>query len=108
VDCENEDTAEFRKFRHQLFHTTLAYILSSLRCGMSKPEVQQCPDGHFRCAAYALAAYIADYPEQVHMSIIICTGVFSATDPILQHANILVISMHLPTILISSNQCSRY
>jgi len=42
------------------------------------------------------------------MSVIICTGVFSATDPILQHANILAISMHLPTILISSNQCSRY
>ncbi|KAI6164204.1 hypothetical protein EDD17DRAFT_1775610 [Pisolithus thermaeus] len=66
-----EDTAEFRKFRCQLFHTTLAHILSSLRDGMSKPEVQQCPDGHFRCTAYALAAYIAEYPEQVLLSCLI-------------------------------------
>jgi len=71
ADRENEDTAEFRKFRHQLFHTTLAYILSSLRRGMSKPEVQRCPDGHFRRAAYALAAYIADYPEQVLLSCLV-------------------------------------
>ena len=71
ADRENEDTAEFRKFRRQLYHTTLAYILSSLCCGMSKPEVQRCPDGHFRRAAYALAAYIADYPEQILLSCLV-------------------------------------
>ena len=71
ADRENEDTAEFRKFRRQLYHTTLAYILSSLCCGMSKPEVRQCPDGHFRHAAYALAAYIADYPEQVLLATVV-------------------------------------
>ncbi|KAI5997114.1 hypothetical protein EDD15DRAFT_2387049 [Pisolithus albus] len=71
TDRESEDSAEFRKFRHQLFHTTLSHILSSLKCGMSKPEVQQCPDGHFRRVAYALAAYIADYPEQVLLSCLV-------------------------------------
>lgn len=71
ADRESEDSAEFRKFRRQLFHTTLAHILSSLRNGMSKPEVRRCPDGHFRRAVYALAAYIADYPEQVLLSCIV-------------------------------------
>ena len=71
ADHENEDTAKFHKFRCQLFHTTLAHILSSLWHGMSKPKVQWCPDGHFRHAAYALAAYIADYPEQVLLSCLI-------------------------------------
>lgn len=71
VDRENEDTAEFRKFWCQLFHTTLAHILTSLCHGMSKPEVWQCLDGHFRRAAYALAAYIADYPEQILLSCLV-------------------------------------
>jgi len=43
----------------------MAHILSSLQSGMSKPEIRQCPNGHFRCAIYALAAYIADYLEQI-------------------------------------------
>jgi len=38
---------------------------------MLKPEVQQCPDGHFRRVVYTLAAYIADYPEQVLLSCIV-------------------------------------
>ncbi|KIM62606.1 hypothetical protein SCLCIDRAFT_24900 [Scleroderma citrinum Foug A] len=81
MDCENEDTAKFRKFRWQLFHSSLAHILSSLHPGMSKLKVQQCPDGHFRRAVYALAAYIADYPEQILLSCLmqgwcpLCTAV---------------------------------
>ncbi|KAI5982457.1 hypothetical protein EDD15DRAFT_2391272 [Pisolithus albus] len=71
TDRESEDSAEFRKFRRQLFHTTLSHILSSLKCGMSEPEVRQCPDGHFRRVAYALAAYIADYLEQVLLSCLV-------------------------------------
>ncbi|KAI5987445.1 hypothetical protein EDD15DRAFT_2389481 [Pisolithus albus] len=71
MDRESEDSAEFQKFRCQLFHTTLSHILSSLKCGMSEPEVWQCPDGHFCCVAYTLAAYIADYPEQVLLSCLI-------------------------------------
>ncbi len=32
---------------------------------MTVPVVQHCPDGHFQRIIYDLAAYIADYPEQV-------------------------------------------
>jgi hypothetical protein len=36
-----------------------------LRPGMESPVVHRCPDGHFRRVIYDLAAFIADYPEQV-------------------------------------------
>ncbi|PSR88458.1 hypothetical protein PHLCEN_2v5138 [Hermanssonia centrifuga] len=50
----------FRKFRQQLFHSSLATILSPL-----KPDVVRCPDGHFRRAIYGLGPYIANYIEQI-------------------------------------------
>ncbi|THG98443.1 hypothetical protein EW026_g3743 [Hermanssonia centrifuga] len=55
----------FRKFRRQLFHSSLATILNPLKCFMEKPDVVRCPDGHFRRAIYGLGPYIADYIEQV-------------------------------------------
>ncbi|KAK7684225.1 hypothetical protein QCA50_012549 [Cerrena zonata] len=55
----------WRKFRRQLFHSSISAILQSLRPWMTTPFVIRCPDGHFRRAIYELAAYIADYPEQV-------------------------------------------
>ena len=39
--------------------------MKTLRPGMTTPVVRRCPDGHFRRVIYDLAAYIADYPEQV-------------------------------------------
>jgi hypothetical protein len=71
---------KFRKFRRQLFHSSLARILQSLRPGMTTPEVVRCPDGHFRHAIYGLGPYIADYPEQALLACIVqgwcpkCTG----------------------------------
>lgn len=62
------DNADFRTFRRQLFHTSLAHILSSLRPAMSKPEVVKCADGLYRNVVYGLGPYIADYPEQVLIS----------------------------------------
>ncbi|KAH9935840.1 hypothetical protein B0H21DRAFT_699135 [Amylocystis lapponica] len=62
---EEDDTAEFRMFRKQLYHASLAKIMSPLKPGMTVPEVVQCPDGHFRRAVYELGPFIADYPEQV-------------------------------------------
>ena len=59
------ETASFRRFRRQLFHTSLAAILQTLKPGMSIPEVVRCPDGHFRRAIWAIGPYVADYPEQV-------------------------------------------
>jgi hypothetical protein len=62
------DNADFRNFRRQLFHTSLARILSSLRPAMSKAEVVKCADGLYRRVVYGLGPYIADYPEQVLIS----------------------------------------
>ena len=65
ADREFSQSADFRKFRRQLFHSSLAAILQSLKPGMTKPEVTLCSDGHYRHAIYGLGPYIADYPEQV-------------------------------------------
>jgi hypothetical protein len=71
ADKEYSKNAKFRKFRRQLFHSSLARILESLKSGMTKPEVVRCPDGHFRRAVYGLGPYIADYPEQALLACIV-------------------------------------
>ena len=58
----------FRIFRCQLFHTSIAHILSSLQPVMSMPEVVMCADGLYQHVVYGLSPYIADYPEQVLIS----------------------------------------
>src|SRR4051812_22806663 len=65
ADREFSQSAAFRNFRRQLFHSSLSTILQSLKPGMTKPEVTLCSDGHYRRAIYGLGPYIADYPEQV-------------------------------------------
>lgn len=65
ADKTNEDTLEFRKFRRQLYHASLACILQPLKPSMSKPRITQCGDGHLRRVIYGLGPYIADYPEQM-------------------------------------------
>lgn len=55
----------FRVFKKQLYHKSIAAILKTLKPGMSIPVVHRCPDGHYRRCIYDLAAFIADYPEQV-------------------------------------------
>jgi hypothetical protein len=62
---------KFRKFRRQLFHSSLSSILQSLKHGMLNPEVLRCPDGHFRRCIFGLGPYIADYQEQVLLSCIV-------------------------------------
>ncbi|KAI0069827.1 hypothetical protein K474DRAFT_1680629 [Panus rudis PR-1116 ss-1] len=71
--CEKEykDDADYRRFRRQLFHSSLATILRSLRPAMTTPEIARCPDGHFRRIIYGLAPYIADYPEQALVACIV-------------------------------------
>ncbi|KAF5372219.1 hypothetical protein D9758_004938 [Tetrapyrgos nigripes] len=64
-------SAEFRKFRRQLFHTSLEHVLSSLKPFMEKPRVTRCPDGHYRRVIYGLGPYIADYPEQALLACIV-------------------------------------
>ena len=65
---EHTKDSDFRMFRHQLFHTSLSHILSSLRPAMSEPEVIKCGDGIYRHVVYGLGPYIANYPEQVLIS----------------------------------------
>ncbi|RXW13185.1 hypothetical protein EST38_g12668 [Candolleomyces aberdarensis] len=65
------DDAKFRKFRRQLFHTSLKHILSSLEPYMETPRVTKCSDGHFRRVIYGIGPYIADYPEQALLACIV-------------------------------------
>ena len=68
AEKEHANSAEFRRFRRQLFHSSLARILSSLKKGMSTPEKVQCANGFYQKAVYGIGPYIADYPEQVLVS----------------------------------------
>ncbi|KAI0069628.1 hypothetical protein K474DRAFT_1750439 [Panus rudis PR-1116 ss-1] len=71
--CEKQyrNDEKYRRFRRQLFHSSLATILKSLRPGMSTPEVTRCPDGHYRRVIYGVGPYIADYPEQVLVACVV-------------------------------------
>jgi hypothetical protein len=71
ADKANSETAEFRQFRRQLYHSSLSFIFSSLKPGMMIPEVVQCPDHHFRHVLWGLAPYIADYQEQLIVACIV-------------------------------------
>lgn len=64
-DRKYDNDTDFRKFKKQLYHASLAAILSSLKPGMTSPVVRRCPDGHFRRIIYDFGPFIADYPEQV-------------------------------------------
>ncbi|KAJ7933217.1 hypothetical protein B0H13DRAFT_2227419 [Mycena leptocephala] len=65
------NSKEFRKFRRQLFHSSLRRILDSLLPYMTKWRVTRCADRHFRRAIYGLGPYIADYPEQALLACIV-------------------------------------
>jgi hypothetical protein len=71
ADKQYSGDAGFRKFRRQLYHSSLSTILQSLKPGMTVPEVTRCCDGHFRRAIYGLGPYIADYPEQALLACIV-------------------------------------
>ncbi|KAG1894945.1 uncharacterized protein F5891DRAFT_1130746 [Suillus fuscotomentosus] len=69
---EHADEPTFRNFRQQLFPSSLSKILSSLKPGMTTPEVAHFGDGHYRQVVYGLGPYIADYEEQVLLTCIVC------------------------------------
>ena len=71
ADKQFQSSPEFRRFRRQLFHSSLARIFSSLKPWMTQPRVTRCADGHFRRVIYGLGPYIADYPEQVLLSLVV-------------------------------------
>lgn len=71
ADRKHSNSAAFRQFRRQLFHTSLTRIFSSLRPGMTEPEVVLCADSKYRRAIYGFGPYIADYPEQVLIACVV-------------------------------------
>ncbi|KIJ58700.1 hypothetical protein HYDPIDRAFT_33914 [Hydnomerulius pinastri MD-312] len=68
---EHADSGDFHTFQRQLLHSSLSYILQSLKPAMTAPEIARFGDGHFRCVIYGLGPYIADYEEQVVLSAIV-------------------------------------
>jgi Plavaka transposase len=71
VTREHASSSEFRKFKRQLFHSSLSHILWPLYPAMKVPEVVLFGDDYHWQVIYALAAYIADYEEQVLLSCIV-------------------------------------
>ncbi|KAI6043361.1 hypothetical protein EDC04DRAFT_2562900, partial [Pisolithus marmoratus] len=69
---EHASTLAFHKFKRQLFHSLLTCILHSLHHTMKVPETVLFGDNYYWHVIYALAAYIADYEEQVLLSCIVC------------------------------------
>lgn len=61
----------FRRFRRQLFHSSITAIFQSLRPAMSKPIIMKCADGHLRRVIFGFGPYIADYPEQVLLACVV-------------------------------------
>ncbi|KAG0701704.1 hypothetical protein DFH29DRAFT_982632 [Suillus ampliporus] len=80
-ECKYDNDIEFRKFKRQLFHSSLAAILQPLWHGMMTPVVQRCPDGHYCRVIYDLSAFIADYPEQVMLAGIVQNWCVKCTAP---------------------------
>ncbi|KAI0054850.1 hypothetical protein BV25DRAFT_1873266 [Artomyces pyxidatus] len=71
TDQEHQNLDNYRTFRRRLFHTSLRFILHSLRPGMTEAEIVRCADGHYRRMLYGLGPYIADYPEQALLACIV-------------------------------------
>ncbi|KAG1788518.1 hypothetical protein EV424DRAFT_1476518 [Suillus variegatus] len=65
---EHLNDKDFRNFRCQMFHSSLAKIFESVKLNMTIPDIVRCPDGHYRRIIYGLGPYIADYPEQLMLS----------------------------------------
>ncbi|KAF5314796.1 hypothetical protein D9758_018852 [Tetrapyrgos nigripes] len=78
---DHASSAEFRKFRRQLFHTSLEHVLSHLRPYMTSPRITKCPDGYYRRVIYGLGPYIADYPEQALLACIVQNWCPRCTSP---------------------------
>ncbi|KAJ3742783.1 hypothetical protein DFH05DRAFT_1495496 [Lentinula detonsa] len=86
ADRKYDNDPKFRTFKKQLYQTSIAAILRSLVPGMTTPVLRRCPDGYYCHVIYDLAAFIADYPEQVLLAGVVqgwccrCTAHFSDLD----------------------------
>jgi hypothetical protein len=68
ADRKYDNDADFRRFKRQLYHSSISAVFESIKPHMSTPVIRQCPDGHYRRIIYDFAAFIADYPEQVMLA----------------------------------------
>jgi Plavaka transposase len=71
AERQDANQENFRLFEQQVFHSSLAKILSPLKPAMTTPKVVKCWDGHFRKAIYGIGPYIADYQEQILVSSVV-------------------------------------
>ncbi|KAG1841019.1 hypothetical protein DFJ58DRAFT_718247 [Suillus subalutaceus] len=97
---QHAETKEFRRFHRQLFHSSLSYILKSL-----KPGVARFGDGHYRRVIYGLGPYIADYEEQVLLACIVrkwCAKCLSHSKA-LDEINILRSRRHVDALIEECN-----
>ena len=62
---KDTDTEEFRLFKRDLTHRSIATILLALKPFMTVPDIVMCPDRYFRRVIYGLGPHIGDYPEQM-------------------------------------------
>ena len=65
---KDTDNEEFRNFKRDLIHRSVATILLSLKPFMTTPDIVLCADGYFRRAIYGLGPHISDYPEQISLT----------------------------------------
>jgi Plavaka transposase len=59
------NTDDFRDFKRQLFHTSVAKVLAPFKTAMTTPEIVRYYDNYLRRTLYGVGPYIADYQEQV-------------------------------------------
>lgn len=71
ADKRHANSEPYRNFRRQLLHTSISGMLKSLRPMFTTPEVNRCPDGHFRRTIYGAGPYIGDYPEQCALTCLV-------------------------------------
>jgi hypothetical protein len=71
ADRAHTNSDEFRRFRKQLYHDSLAQIMAPLREFMKTPDIIRFPDRHYRRAIYGIGPCIADYPEQVMLASVV-------------------------------------
>lgn len=98
---QHAKTAIFRKFHRQLFHSSLSFILQTLKSMMTKPEVVRFGDSHYRRVIYGLGPYIADYEEQVLLACIVRSWCAKCTSnsKTLDDDNLLRSRVHTDTLI---------
>ncbi|EAU93525.2 hypothetical protein CC1G_02755 [Coprinopsis cinerea okayama7 len=72
-DRKYDNDPDFRRFKRQLYHSSISAIFQSIKDAMTTPVIRRCPDGHYRRVIYDFGSFIADYPEQVMLAGI-CQG----------------------------------